>query len=786
MRIHIAATLFGCAVLAAACGGGGKSGMIPTAGTAPGAPTTTGQTTHATISLYVPPPARQASRHPLYISSNTQSFGVVVVATPLASPPSPAQAQIFPVATPSPCVTASGGGYSCTLVVTAPLGQDYFYVAAFPQASPGATAVPISEYMAGPITIGSSPSPGASPLSFSLNAVANTVAVTVPSPDPGNTPNTQVFTAGLASQTYPLGIVAYDSSNNIVLSDPTTVFASPVVVTVSPASAGVGLILNGTCPSPSPVQAAHKRERLTSFPGGPASVSITCAADLSNVSFGYTGITSPDPNDHITDTFTISASQVASPGPSPANVVLASSIQTWQLASIGNPLSAVYLLPMSTGPFLYLATNSNGTMAGTFDPASQTVSASTALNGAGELYGAAIAPFGNLWTNNSGPLDCYASVAQALAGAAPSPSGLYPVAPNDDVLYPTNITVDSAGNVWYVALDEGVTTYAGYFSTASGCSTSIPNPIVAQFSLTGDTGDQYPTIVPLPGGGVAIQTGESSVTPALVYTLTTNTASGNVSPAATMTLANGIGWGLAADAAGTLYAAAADDATAGNIETLASGASTFDTLLGLPPTPQGSFPFPQPYTLSAYSPNGTGAADRLMYNDAAYTAFGLIEDVPAAPLPILVSLPNAYDVLQGAYTTDGAEYVPYVDNSFNLQLARVLPTTTWSVPNLQVAAFTCNTSDALLTVLERGDSGPFSVNITGTSGVTSTPLPGADHDAYLTVPGSYPAFTATITDNHGRSQSVAVTTLSSNGYNCGIAHRRNLHAPRTFRKPPGK
>ena len=150
MRLRLAWVLFALGVIVAGCGGGGKAAFVPSTSAGSGGNAPTGaKTTRANIALYVPPANKQAaSRKPFYISSNTQAFGVVVVPYPstIPSPLPTTNLQIFPIATPSPCALASGGGETCNFTVTAPVGTDLFIVAAFATAAPnGNTTVICSE-----------------------------------------------------------------------------------------------------------------------------------------------------------------------------------------------------------------------------------------------------------------------------------------------------------------------------------------------------------------------------------------------------------------------------------------------------------------------------------------------------------------------------------------------------------------------------------------------------------------------------------------------------------------
>ncbi len=312
MRLQAVGLLVALGALLAACGGGGKS-LLPSAAQPAASAAAPGQqaTKHMAIVLNVPPASKQSkARKPFFISPNTLSVAIAVVPNGSGTP-TPSELQVFPVTTPSPCATTGAGGETCTFNVTAPYGTDIFYVATFAVASPNpaSTTVPLASFVSGAIVI-SSPGPGPtpSPLAFTLNGVVNSVVLTVPSPDPSNTPNTQVLVAA-SPTTLPLGITPYDSSGAPILAD---AFLAPIPIIVTPQGQGVGLTMTATCSTstgsttPTPV------------------VDVGCAADLANVQIAYPGTIFADANAHIVDTFSIAASQMASPAPSPANVVLAS------------------------------------------------------------------------------------------------------------------------------------------------------------------------------------------------------------------------------------------------------------------------------------------------------------------------------------------------------------------------------------------------------------------------------------------------------------------------------
>lgn len=765
MRLRLAWILFALGVVVAGCGGG-TSNLVPSTGGNAGSGgngPSSAKTTRANIALYVPPANKQStSRKPFYISPNTQSFGIVVMPYPstIPSPLPTANLQLFPVTTPSPCAVASGGGETCNFTVTAPIGTDLFVVAAFATAAPSGNTTPLSAFVSGPVTVNLSPSPGASPLSFTLNGVVYSVAVTVASPDPGNTPNTQVFTVGVPTSA-PLGIAAYDTSGNLIMSDPTTPYYNPIVIEASPAGDGLTLALVGSSSCGSSASGA--------------TATIACAGDLSNVKVSYDGTPRPDANDHQIDAYSVYSTTAPNPSPSPANYVLASNIKSYPLVTGGGYVYSGFLGREASGQFWFASYIGSSWVTGTFDPATATAGAQGSLPSvASYAQGFGLAPDGSFWANNAGPLDCFAS----LAGGTAVLSGLYPVAPGTGhEIYPTAMTVDGSGNVWYVGYDyqftgggPGAPVYAGYFSS-SMCSTPNPNPPVAQFTLSNDYADYNPWITLLPNNaGIAVVSNSSYASPIGLYIVNIS-ATSPIAPVPTLNT-GATGRGVVVDAASTAYGlfwgAQAD------VETLASGGTTLSSLLSLPPSPVASgFPNPEPSGLAAFSPSGA-AADRLEYTDIDYEALGLIESVPASPMPILVSLPNSADVFQAAYSTKGGEYVLDMDASENLNIVRVIPTKTWSVPNVSLNS-ACG-STALLTILERGDSGPFTISFPSST-ITATQVPGADHDFYLSVPNTGASFSAQVTDAHGRQETFQVTSTPSS-VTCGLAHRRLKTHPR--------
>lgn len=788
MRTLLTGSLFALALLVAACGGGGTSSVIP-GGTHSGGVSgpSSVKTTNAVIVLKIPAPGQQVSRRPFYLSSGTQALGVLVVPATSTETPTPTNLTIFPVATPSPCAAASAGGYTCTLNVTAPIGVDNFFVGAFATASPNANAVPLSEYMALGVTVSASPAPNATPLTFTLDGVIYKVVLTVPSPDPGNTPNTQVFPAGVAVSSVPLGVAAYDSNNTQILTNVTNTFANPIVIAApSPAGDGVSLSLNGaTCSG-------------TAITGG--NVSIACAADLNKVEFAYDGTTHPDTNDHIIDTFTISTStQQVNPTPSPAYVVLSSNALSWQLPVNDSSLYQGQLALNGSGQFVYMASDGDGgNYLGTFDPSTQTVVNSGTLSDVGYPEIFALDSTGTFWLADSGygVLDCWPSVPNAVSGTPP-PVSITPFTPGGDSVSVTAVAVDASNNIWYVGYDSGSCgeecdarrryqaspipssdpyySYAGYVP-ATACNDTVNTEPTASVFLSGDGDYDYPFVAPLnsaSGNGVFV----TSNTENGAYVITT--ASGAVNPVMSqLDGGEGQGWGAAVDGAGTAYAAFTGNSVA-DIETMSTSASALNTLLGLPST-SGS-PAPYLVDIDAFSPTGA-AADRIDYADQTFDTLGLVEGVPASPMPLLAPVPNGAYALWATHSSKGGEYMLYVDSSGNLDVGRVIPTTTWSVPTAQFES-ACGEVEGLLGIVERGDRGPFTVTY-NTTPASNTLLAGTDHD-YLTQFSSASSLSVQVQDAGGRTESypISIVTIPAE---CGARHRPLHRGPRVRARSVGK
>lgn len=704
------------ALAVAACGGGGKSSILPGALQTP-ATTPQHQARSIAVVLNVPPAAQQArSKRPFYISRNTQSIAFTVVPNGSSSP-IPAPVQAFPVTTPSPCATIAAGGESCTFEVTAPYGSDIFYVDTYAVPSPSASTTPLATFVSGAITVGS-PAPNATPLAFTMNGVVSTVAITVPSPDPSNTPNTQVFTAALATSV-PLGITPYDASGAAILSD---AFSAPITVSVSPASSGVGLKLSASCSTSS--------GNATPAP----SIQIGCASDLANASVAYDGSVSADNSDHIVDTFSISSTQFASPAPQPATVALASNITKIEPSSTAYTNAYLQALPNNVIAFMLGGSGYTTAAYGTIDVTHNTTSALATLSGVtpAAFY---VMSDGSMWVVDGSldDLDCFNS-----GGSLQTQSSLatFMTTPDDVTYDGTQIWVTGYGSSSSVVVHAPLT---GSCALGTVASTTLPNEIY---------GDSALFMAPQSGGGVLIdgaQTGGA-------WTVNSSGAATYLNPG--FTAGSGFGSGVAIDGTGTGYFGFYP----GNgcspcypLFTLAGGGSSLSSI-GTVEYPSATFG-----ALAVFGPNG-GAADRLAMADTSNETLAFFEG-PNGTSPVTIPLTLSHGYFRSgrnvAFSTKGAGFTAFQDGSTNeMAIARIYLTTTWSVP--QTALEYSN----VLSIDERGDSGPFTLTPVSApscySGATS--IVGTDHAFYLGNDTISPCtVTLQVSDRNKRSQTVTVT-----------------------------
>ena len=578
------------------------------------------------------------------------------------------------------------------------------------------------------------------PLNVSLNANITSASVSVPSPDPSNTPNTQLFTAGVAA-TVPLTINAYDASGNSVLSDPTTPFATTLGVSLSGASGNPGFSL-GFTPS------------CASSSSGTQSITIGCAGDLSKVTLAYSGSINVDSNKHIIDAASITPAigTTAQTGANVAHAVLQSNILTYQLAATTGNMLAAQLQNLPDGTIAYLFSQAvAGWGMGTYSPATGTITSSaTSTTGAPQAF--AISADGtSIWVadQSTAPLRCFTSIG-AISGAATKTYNLttslgYPIRAR-------NLAFDASGNLWYEGVDQSVSVmWAGFIPVTSSCGgpTNAPN---AQVALTGITGDYHNGFATTANGAQW-----SSYNSGLFQFNTTSMSASGIAPASGLSTYGSSG-GIAIDASNNAYTINnwSDGTTlTSDLEKLPSGSGTPTTILTLPPGSTGvGGAHANAGPLNVF--NNAGVADRLIYEDGGVGALGYVDQLQATPAVQLIGMPvvmygNQNSILNNVtFTSTGEPVVIGAGTGGVPTIARVLATTTWNVPKTNFSGL-CGTV-GLASVLQRGgSSGPFRITVTG--GFTANAFPAPLTSAvWLTGGSASGPFTITVTDASGRTR----------------------------------
>jgi hypothetical protein len=252
------------------------------------------------------------------------------------------------------------------------------------------------------------------------------------------------------------------------------------------------------------------------------------------------------------------------------------------------------------------------------------------------------------------------------------------------------------------------------------------------------------------GGGVLID----GVSDGGAWTVTSGGVATQLNPGFTPGYAFGGGVGI--DGTGTGYFAFNTNCTIpcnqGVLFNLANGATSFNS------TPLVVFPPVHFGALAAFGPNG-GIADRIGYADTSDNALGIVEGPNGStPVNILTTLGNAgLGTGQNvAISTGGAGFIAYYnEGTAAMNIARTYFTTTWWVP------VTALSQSNMLSIDERGDSGPFTLTAVGTAPscyTGSSAVTGSDHSFYLGNNTSSPCtVTLQIKDKNGRSQTVTVT-----------------------------
>lgn len=204
----------------AACGGGSGRSPVPSTGSAQ-------QSSSAVFKLSIP--ARTTAHSPHYVSPNTQSLTIAVN----GAAPSVTQN----VTSASGGCASSGGGITCSVPVTAPVGSDTFTVTLYSGTNAGG-----SKLATGSVTamIGSAPTS----VDITLDGVVDSVTITL-----GN----NMPTAGSAA-TIPVTVTAKDASGATIISPGGY---SPAIALIDSDTSGHTTLSPATVSDPSTAVSLH-------------------------------------------------------------------------------------------------------------------------------------------------------------------------------------------------------------------------------------------------------------------------------------------------------------------------------------------------------------------------------------------------------------------------------------------------------------------------------------------------------------------------------------------------
>ncbi|HET9029323.1 MAG TPA: hypothetical protein VFN49_04035 [Candidatus Aquilonibacter sp.] len=750
MRPVLCIALFALAALAAACAGGG--------GSAPGLPSTPiGRSTplvysKALMTMKIPAQPKNASaKRPAFVSPATQTVEVYAYSLSSPSPmPSasatPYAAQIFPVTTPSPCSQAADGSKTCTFDVQAPVGQDQFVVLTYAEPSPGPSSIPLAVFESGIVNVSLSSSPA--PLNFTLTGLPVSVDVAVASPQPSMTPSTQIMPVGTASSPMPLALTPRDASGAAILTD---TFYQPVTLAVYPTDAGVNLSL-----------AAPSQCSPASSASG-SSASITCAKDLSDVRYTYDGAVAYDSSNAVEDHIEISAQPQNSGTPQPGVVELSSATLKYPLASAGQTgsFSLTRFEHESDGSIRYILGNTGGSIVGSFNPATPTLSNAVQL----PFYSTDLASdnYGDMWIpdhqsaggTNDTNLTCFTGLSATSANSIALSGGGYP-------LTPFNVARDANGNIWFSAQDNSTyQNWIGYITPGPNCSVSFSSAIINVGSIS-----EYPQALVSDQSGSPSGVWFLSETTGNLYHVTTADSAAVSTPA--VSPGSFYGQALAVDGLGNIYPALASSSGASSvIDQVLQGTAAI--------TPGQLSPLSSPIGIDVYPASGypmtIAYADNLQIG-TSMPGLGIFDSTPYGTNNLEILPIDATEGYAAFFDQHGDPWFAYADPSGAQSVMHFIRTSVWSVimPSSYSVPFGGETIP--IGISETADSGPFTVTSISdpTVAATATPWPGIDHDVLLNFTGATAnSLSLTIQDRNGRTQTVSVPVSQL----IGASRRRN-------------
>ena len=707
------------AAAAAGCSGGGSS--VPAAPNVPTVPRTP-KMAPASFSILIP--AKSASaRTPNYISASTQS--VSIVETDAGATPSPAT--IANVTPGSPDCSSSSAGLTCTLTIAANVGTDTFTVKTFDQ-------------------------PGGAGTVLSTGALTATIV------------------AGKANTTVPLVLGGVVKTLSVVLADP----FSPV--------GGSGTTLNVTAKDPdgNTIVGTYDNPVALSASGVTlGKTSLASSTDGTNVTVTYDGVqTSP---------ITITAS--GDGASSSATLTPGSGIVFYSLGSdTARDDTVDQLIQGSDGKIYYTTAGSYKCQTDSTPWGGSTQACTETLGNVGQLdpstgsfselqlsragFNLGFSPDGALWVGEFSALLPVAGAGQGtIARISPfAQSGVNEISVPTPTPAPTStplifgaasdntahMTIGSDGNVWFT--DEyghsfGKVATSGTPTSSSITTFSLPVPNGPRDIMMGSDGTLWIANAPTSTLSQYSQTGT------LLKSFTMPEHVSAPTPPPNGWQVESYPYGVVTGSDGNFYVS----------DYTFTGYPSPNYLYQL--TPSGTFtalPLMSDYSQTAIVASGKG---QVAFTDWGYGAL-VVDTLSTGSLRAIV-MPQAanaafsYSPSSIAFGSDNSLWFGCVGNYNQFAQAacvgHVVLTSAWTVSPSSIAlAGTGMPAAQAISMLESGDSAPFTVTSSDTSVASVQPIASYDHN-FLIVGNAPGTCTLTVTDKNGRSVTVPVSVTATNG-----------------------
>jgi hypothetical protein len=257
----------------AACNGGGGNSIVPSAQTSAAPQKATAK---ASFTIHVPAKSTSTAARPLYVSPSTAQISIAVNGgTATVSPLNP---------TATGC-TAVSGGFTCQVVVAAPVGSDTFVIELLDANNAMLSSVNVSETIA---------TGTANSFGIVLDGVIASLTVSLASATPP---------ANGEAQQIALTVNGLDADSNIVMGPGN--YSAPISITDSDTSGTTSLSVSGSTPGTSVTVTAPGTAVTVNYSGAPLAVGATFTASVPGTSVPMQSVTLTPSSGSSTTTVTL-------------------------------------------------------------------------------------------------------------------------------------------------------------------------------------------------------------------------------------------------------------------------------------------------------------------------------------------------------------------------------------------------------------------------------------------------------------------------------------------------